>query len=313
MGRSGATARRSCWPARPAPASPARCVELVAATGTRPEHWRLVNSDDFKDELLQQALRDGSYHRRLVPAEVAELEAAGERFHPRELASLVHQESGMLAQRATRRALERGDNLAVDGTLSSERGAHLLLGQLAGRLPGQGRRGGGRRDVVEARVAARWRAGYLAAQHGTAPRERDARARRPLGAPGPSPGRCSRPAGPRSRCAPRWPAASPSATRPVRQYDLYRVRTPDTGPELTDRRGRVDTSPLLLDREAYQAMRAAHASRPADPPARPRRQWARDSADERDRQRIVPPFQFRSVFRPVEVLATFVAINIITL
>jgi hypothetical protein len=41
----------------------------------------------------------------------------------RELASLVHNESSILAEKAIRDALERGDNLIIDGTLSGEKNA----------------------------------------------------------------------------------------------------------------------------------------------------------------------------------------------
>lgn len=67
-----------------------------------------VNPDDFKDELLVTALADGSYDSYLVPDEVRGLEAAGEKFYPRELAALVHNESSILARKAIRDALDRG-------------------------------------------------------------------------------------------------------------------------------------------------------------------------------------------------------------
>lgn len=55
---------------------------LIRQTRTLPEHWLVINADDFKDELLEQALADGSYDSYLMPEEVRELEAAGERFCP---------------------------------------------------------------------------------------------------------------------------------------------------------------------------------------------------------------------------------------
>ena len=65
--------------------------------------WRIINSDDFKDLILQAALQDGTYDQ-LVPAELGELERAGERFWPRELAAIVHEEAAILVERAVRGA-----------------------------------------------------------------------------------------------------------------------------------------------------------------------------------------------------------------
>jgi len=61
---------------------------LLNATGTPADQWRVINSDDFKDLILRATREDGSYDE-LVPPAVAERQAAGERFWPRELAALV--------------------------------------------------------------------------------------------------------------------------------------------------------------------------------------------------------------------------------
>jgi predicted kinase len=143
--------------------------QLIAATGRSADHFRVINSDDFKDRLLQQALQDGSYRGHLMPPEVQRAEAAGEQFHPRELASLVHEESGMLASEATNRAIRRGENVVIDGTLSHQESARKLFRQLENAgykvqvasveapLP-----------VTQARIAHRWRTGYRGAATGTA-------------------------------------------------------------------------------------------------------------------------------------------------
>jgi hypothetical protein len=96
---------------------------LIQATWTQPEHWLPINADDFKDELLQQARQDGSYDSYLVPEEVRALEAAGEKFYPRELAALVHTESSILAKKARNETLESGMNVITDGTLGNEKQA----------------------------------------------------------------------------------------------------------------------------------------------------------------------------------------------
>ena len=140
---------------------------LIAATGRPAEHFRVVNADDFKDDLLDQAMKDGSYERHLMPPEVTRAQAAGERFYPRELASLVHEESSMLAKTAITTSIRRGDNLVVDGTLASKTSADRLFRQLDRR----------RYTVVvasvetsrhetERRIAGRWRGGYTRAEAG---------------------------------------------------------------------------------------------------------------------------------------------------
>lgn len=128
-----------------------------------------INPDDFKDELLVKALADGSYDSYLVPDEVRELEAAGEKFYPRELAALVHNESSILAKKAIRDALERGDNIIIDGTLSGEKNARAQLDALqAAGYDVKVADVETTRAVSEARILGRWERGYLAAENGTA-------------------------------------------------------------------------------------------------------------------------------------------------
>lgn len=87
-----------------------------------PEPWRQIDPDDMKDRLLQQAQRDGSYDR-LVPAGMGE---PGERFYPRELAALVHEESSLLSKAAQAQAIAAGENVVIDGTLANGEKAHHL-------------------------------------------------------------------------------------------------------------------------------------------------------------------------------------------
>ena len=95
---------------------------------------------------------------------------------PREFASLVHAESGDLAAQATREALDRGDRVIIDGTLSHQPGADKLMGQL--------RDAGYSVTVVdvectaqqsEQRALGRWRGMRDQAARGEAPTERDNR------------------------------------------------------------------------------------------------------------------------------------------
>ncbi|GHG64207.1 zeta toxin family protein [Streptomyces griseocarneus] len=79
-----------------------------------PEGWRVIDPDEFKDNLLRQALDDGTF-QDLVPESVRE---SGERFYPRELAPLVHDESVRLAEQAQAQAIAAGENVVIDGTLA---------------------------------------------------------------------------------------------------------------------------------------------------------------------------------------------------
>lgn len=105
--RCAGAAVPSFWRDRRARSSPPHRTRSLLKTRTGPEHWLAISADDFKDVLLTQALRDGSYDSHLVPDEVRELEAVGEKFYPRELAALVHNESSILSKKATNEALKK--------------------------------------------------------------------------------------------------------------------------------------------------------------------------------------------------------------
>ena len=124
----GATGRQAIVLAGPPGAGKSSSQKaLIDATGIPEEDWRIVNNDDFKDQLLLSALDDGSYERDLLPPELAQ---SGERVWPRELATLVHDEAGMLADEARKRSIEQGTNVVIDGTLSWEPGANDLMDEL---------------------------------------------------------------------------------------------------------------------------------------------------------------------------------------
>lgn len=141
--------------------------ELVQKAGGNMGQWRVVDADHFKDMLLREADADGSYDSWIVPADVRALEAAGERFYPRELASLVHVESARLAVRARSEAINAGERLVVDTVLSSPAAATSLGRTLEAA--------GYDVTVVEVEVPLelsrertqnRWRDGYLEAERG---------------------------------------------------------------------------------------------------------------------------------------------------
>lgn len=81
--------------------------------------------------LLLEAIRDGSYDSFIKPPEVKAREAAGERFYPMELASLVHEESSLLARQLRRQAIAHGKNVIIDTVLSNPAAAVQLGRMLA--------------------------------------------------------------------------------------------------------------------------------------------------------------------------------------
>lgn len=238
---------------------------LIKETRTQPEHWLAINADDFKDELLEHARADGSYDSHLVPAEVRELESAGEKFYPRELASLVHNESSNLAKRATDEAINRGDNVIIDGTLGSEKPARSLLDKLS--AAGY--------DVIvadvettqavsEARTMGRWERGYLEAENGTA-----------TGADATLGGRWvpqsfpaslfNTPDDKESRCAANA-AAVAADYGCISEYVVYRVADKNSRPVLDTKQGRTKRDGPLVDADTLAAVRTATTARSA--PAR---------------------------------------------
>jgi hypothetical protein len=231
---------------------------LIRSSGLDRDQWRVVNNDDFKDQLLRAAIDDGSYESDVLPPEIA---ASGEKVYPRELATLVHDEAGILADEALDRSIRDRANLIYDGTLSNEADAH----DLAGRL---GKAGydvrvavvDAPREVVEARVEHRWRSGYEAARNGTAATPQEAEF-----------GGRSVPSGvvrhmyrgddQQSICV---GIARGVAERHgcVSEYRHARVTAPAGSPQPVEERGRLHPGGPLLDAETYRAAGNARASQP---------------------------------------------------
>jgi chloramphenicol 3-O-phosphotransferase len=229
---------------------------LIVETRTQPEHWMAINPDDFKDELLLRALADGSYDSYMVPDEVRELEAAGERFYPRELAALVHNESSILAKKAIRDAISRGDNIIIDGTLSGEKNARAQLDALeAAGYDVKIADVETTQTVSETRILSRWERGYLAAENGTAT-GRDAE----LG------GRWVPPSFPASLFPAAGAGESVCAANAaivakeygcVSEYVVYRVADQDASPKLETTKGRAKPGGPLVGSDTLDAVRAA--------------------------------------------------------
>jgi len=82
-----------------------------------------IDPDEFKVDLLQQALDDGSYDSFIKPESIRKLENSGHRVFPLDLASLVHEESSILAQALRIEALDIGKNVIIDLVLSNYQSA----------------------------------------------------------------------------------------------------------------------------------------------------------------------------------------------
>ena len=85
-----------------------------------------IDPDEFKTLLLHHAVADGSYETWLKPDAIKQLEAQGERFFPMELATLVHEESSILAHAMRRDALTEGHNVVIDTVLKSPTSAREI-------------------------------------------------------------------------------------------------------------------------------------------------------------------------------------------
>lgn len=233
---------------------------LIAQTRTRPDQWLSINPDDFKDDLLVQARADGSYESYMVPDEVRELEANGEKFYPRELAALVHNESSILAKKAIRDAIGRGDNIVIDGTLSGEKNARAQMDVLqAAGYDVKVADVETTQALSEARTLGRWERGYLAAENGTATGRDATLGGRwvPLSFP------AALFAG--SDAAESVCAANAKAVAAdygcVSEYVVYRVRDELGAPELDAAHGRAKPGGPLVDGETLAAVNASVTSR----------------------------------------------------
>ena len=149
------------------PPGAGKSTVLADVLGADRGAWITVDANEFKRALLTEAIKDGSYDRAIIPSEVRAAEAAGERFIPLELASLVHEESSILALQLRSEAVRDGQNLVIDTVLSSPEKA-VELGQRLGSA-------GYSVEVIdvevpfelsESRIAGRWPQSYERALDG---------------------------------------------------------------------------------------------------------------------------------------------------
>lgn len=115
--------------AGPSGAGKSRALEqtIIGRTGIPLEQWLVLDADEMKDLLLDQAQRDGTYEQ-LIPEELRDV--PGGPVLPRELAALVHEESSALIKQLQRQSIRDGLNIVIDGTLANRQKADQLLDQL---------------------------------------------------------------------------------------------------------------------------------------------------------------------------------------
>lgn len=81
--------------------------------GAEDSSYPTLNTDDFKEALIDRAVRDGTLESFFMGPDRRALDASGERLFPMEPASLVHDESSMIERRMRKNALERGVDFGV--------------------------------------------------------------------------------------------------------------------------------------------------------------------------------------------------------
>lgn len=143
------------------PPGAGKSTVLAEVLGVDAPGWVRIDADEFKRALLREAIADGSYESFIKPEQVKAREADGEPFYPLELASLVHEESSLLALRLRDNLSAQGTNVVIDTVLSNPEKAEQL-GVLLARQKYEV-------EVIDvevpfelsaARIASRWRQSY---------------------------------------------------------------------------------------------------------------------------------------------------------
>lgn len=99
--------------------------------GLNASNFVVIDADSIKEKLLDIAEHDGSLQSFLMPPEARALQAQGEVFSKLDFASLVHEESSMIADAARETAIERRLNLILDQVCSNPRKTAALVDKLA--------------------------------------------------------------------------------------------------------------------------------------------------------------------------------------
>ena len=99
--------------------------------GLKLEDFVVIDADNIKTMLLEQASKDGSLDSFIKPASFKALEDFGVSFSPLEFASLVHEESSMIAEGLRENAIAGGYNVIFDQVCSNQKKVEDLVEQLS--------------------------------------------------------------------------------------------------------------------------------------------------------------------------------------
>lgn len=99
--------------------------------GLKFEDFVVIDADNVKTMLLEQASKDGSLDSFIKPASFKALEDFGVSFSPLEFASLVHEESSMIAEELRQNAIAGGYNVIFDQVCSNQKKVEGLVEQLS--------------------------------------------------------------------------------------------------------------------------------------------------------------------------------------
>lgn len=149
------------------PPGAGKSTTLRAVLGNDIQRFAAVDADEFKVELLRQAVQDGSLEGFLKSDVIRDLESEGEQFFPMEYAALVHEESSLLAKLMRRKLVANGSNIVVDTVLANPTRA-IELGNLFQSAGYQMRvlDVETTREISTARIEARWRSARIEALEG---------------------------------------------------------------------------------------------------------------------------------------------------
>lgn len=99
--------------------------------GLKLEDFVVIDADNIKTMLLEQASKDGSLDSFIKPASFKALEDFGVSFSPLEFASLVHEESSIIAKAIQKKAVNDGYNVIFDQVCSNQKKVDDLVEQLS--------------------------------------------------------------------------------------------------------------------------------------------------------------------------------------
>lgn len=99
--------------------------------GLKLEDFVVIDADNIKTMLLEQASKDGSLDSFIKPASFKALEDFGVSFSPLEFASLVHEESSIIAKDIQKKAVNDGYNVIFDQVCSNPKKVDDLVEQLS--------------------------------------------------------------------------------------------------------------------------------------------------------------------------------------